>query len=329
MAKGGYERKDPVVYAAQRRELGVRVREGQAIRVAARFLNIPYSTASLWAAQDGLRRADRAADAAGEARPPMGDWARPGRGCALAALAAEEESLPPADYPELKGLKGRVRLTKLSELSAFHRMRAVAAIEEGCIGLAMTSLREAQRLQRAWRTLRDWLEIHPEPYEAPAQGWREEWDELMRAEEEGREPVFKPRTPEQQARDAIRNEIYKAIDDARDAERLAYHAGRELTEEEVSEDRLFTLSDDIACADRLMAEREKWMSLPGRAPPPLVVHLPPRRWPDPADLVRRRREEEARAAEAEAERQAKAGQAAPEKYGIKDAFPVIYRGRRI
>src|SRR5690606_795907 len=142
------------------------------------------STAWLWVAQDGLRKVDRAADEAGEARPEIGDWAKPGRRRAKAA----EDDLPPADYPELKGLGGRKRLTVLHGLANTARMRAVAAIEEGCITFAMASLREAQRLERAWRTLRDWLEMYPEAedeiVDVEDDEFLDEIEEILRAKDE-------------------------------------------------------------------------------------------------------------------------------------------------
>lgn len=276
MANSAYVRKDPVIYAAQRLALGVRVRDGMAVRAAARFLNIPYSTAWLWVAQDGLRQADLAAEAAGAPRPPLGNWAQPGRGRKHVAQA-EDGDLPPADYPELKGLPARARLHKLSELAFAAQMRAISAIEEGCIGFALSSMREAQKLSRAWRAMQDWLEKYPEAPDEdeadPDQDWKFELAEEMQAKAEGREPVYAPPRPEEAAREARDKDIWAAIREAETAD-LAQLG---LTAEDMT-DREFALRElDLAGEfKRLQREREKWLALPGRGAPPVRVMLPPR-----------------------------------------------------
>jgi hypothetical protein len=128
-------------------------------------------------AQDGLSKCDRAADEAGEPRPAVGNWAKPGRG----RPAAEADGLPPADYPELKGLSPRKRLMKLGEMAGHLEMRAVAAIEEGAVGYALSTLREAERLRRVWRVLRDWLEQYPEPEAGDADVYYDEVIEEIEA----------------------------------------------------------------------------------------------------------------------------------------------------
>jgi len=258
-----YTRKDPSHYAAQRLALGVRVRDGMAVRAAARFLNIPYSTASLWAAQDGFRQADLAAEAAGAARPGLGNWAKPGRGRRVPA-AQDESGLPPTEYPELKALTGRKKLEKLWELKRFARMRAVAAIEEGCIAYGLAALREAQRLERAWRALRDWLEDYPDPEDAAPQV--PAWEFV-----EGDEAPPDPRTPDEIALEA---EIWQAVEAADAGEKAALG----LTETDFGETEWVNrLMDKVQEAERIKTERQKHLSLPGRTPPPIRVHLPPLR----------------------------------------------------
>lgn len=277
MPRTAYDRKDPVIYAAQRLALGARVRDGMAVRAAARFLNIPYSTAWLWVAQDGLRQADLAAEAAGAPRPPLGSWAQPGRGRKHVAQA-EDSDLPPPDYPELKGLSVRARLEKLSDLASAAQMRAISAIEEGCIGFALSSMREAQKLSRAWRAMQDWQEKYPEGPDEDEAAQREARNlamlEELTALVEGRTPVRPPRTPEQQAKDEVNDEIWAAIEAAEtaDLERLGLQE-EDFTEEELVNRQLDLLQLSI----QLEAQWEKWAALPGRGPPQLRVSLPPRK----------------------------------------------------
>ena len=275
-----YARKDPAHYAAQRLALGVRVRDGMAVRAAARFLNIPYSTASLWAAQDGFRQADLAAEAAGAARPGLGNWAKPGRG-RRAPIAQDDSSLPPTEYPELKALSGRQKLEKLWELKRVARMRAIAAIEEGCIAFGLAALREAQRLERAWRALRDWLEDYPDPEDAAPEVPAWEFGE-------GDEAPPDPRTPDEIAMEA---EIWQAVEAADADEKAALG----LTETDIGETEWVNrLMDKVQEAERIKTERQKYLCLPGRTPPPIRVHLPPlRRMPGGAAPARGPPEKEA------------------------------------
>lgn len=275
MPKKTYARKDPAAYAAQRLALGVRVRDGMAVRAAARFLKIPYSTAWLWVAQDGLRQGDLAAEEAGAPRPPIGAWAKPGRG--RKAPETEAGLLPPADYPELKGLSGSDRLTKLHGLALTARMRAVAAIEEGCIDYALGALREADKLSRAWRALGDWMERYPD-MEAPEEDpddWRmhiareiAQIEARERGEELPPEPPSPPRekTPEE----LLEDEARAAVAAAREEE-----IAREgpLSEEEWAK----VMIEDAVLARQIAWGRAKWFALPGRTPPPIRVQLPPRR----------------------------------------------------
>lgn len=277
MAICPYERKDPVIYAAQRHQLGVRVRDGMPVRAAARVLNIPYSTAWRWIALDGLRRADRAADEAGVPRPPVGRWARDTRGAVRAKPAPEEtgDGLPPSDYPELKALTPRARLTALGRLADLAEARAIAAIEEGCITFGLASLREAQRLRRAWQVLRRGLERYPEP-ESPGEGaddWRAGIAEELRAAAEGRAPVRAPPRPKT-AEDLVSDEIWAAIR-AAEAEDLARLG---VTRADMDDDGYaFRQLDLLQEHHRLKRARARWTSLPGRTPPVIVVRLPERR----------------------------------------------------
>lgn len=285
-----YARKDPSHYAAQRLALGVRVRDGMAVRAAARFLNIPYSTASLWAAQDGFRQADLAAEAAGAARPGLGNWAKPGRG-RRAPAAQDDSGLPPTEYPELKALSGRQKLEKLWELKRVARMRAVAAIEEGCIAFGLAALREAQRLERAWRALREWLEDYPDPEDAAPEVPAWQLDDEAIAFIEGREFVRPPMTPEQEAEAAKEAEVWHAVCDADQAEMDALGLAREALDETEFANRLV---DMVQEAERIKLERQKYLSLPGRTPPPIRVRLPPlKRTPDWAKPARGPPEKEA------------------------------------
>ena len=277
MAICPYERKDPVIYAAQRHPLGVRVRDGMPVRAAARVLNIPYSTAWRWVALDGLRRADRAADEAGVPRPPVGRWARDTRKALKARPSPEEtgDGLPPSDYPELKGLAPRARLAALGPLADLAEARALAAIEEGCITLGLASLREGQRLRRAWRALREGPDQDPE-LEAADEGeqdWRAGVAEELRALAEGREPVRPPPRPKTEA-DIVSDEIWAAIH-AAEAEDLAR---RGVTRADIDDEaHAFRQLDLLQEHQRLMRARARWMSLPGRTPPVIVVRLPERR----------------------------------------------------
>jgi hypothetical protein len=275
-----YDRHSPVTYATQRAALAGRVRGGETVEAVARELCIPRSTARLWAAQDGFRLKDFEADSNGAPREEPGNWAKPGRKGRRPAPAAEpeEEILPPADYPGLKGLSARARLVKLSELAAEAQMRAISAIEEGCIGFALSSMREAQRLSRAWRALQDWLEKYPEAAEgdeaAEQDARRRAILEDLSALVEGRTRERRPRTPEQLEADDMRRQIRAAIDaaEAADLERLGLRR-EDFTPEEWNSRQLDLLQVSI----RMEAQWKKWAALPGRGPPQLKVSLPPRR----------------------------------------------------
>ena len=271
-----YERLNPEDYAARRLALRLKVQEGAPVESAARVLNIPRSTARLWAAQDGFRRKDLVADEAGAARPEMGDWAKPGRGKPRADDLAED-GLPAADYPQLRGLSPRQRLSALSRLAETAEMRAVAAIEEGCIGYGLAALSEARRLRRTWRLLQGWLERYPEP---EPEDTYDDWDEFVEeiiAAEEGRDPVYReapPLTQAQLAEKAIDEEIWAAILAVEEENLAALGKTRtDFPEEEVVARELQLAAEFW----RLREARERWMSLPGRAPPEIVVRLPERR----------------------------------------------------
>ena len=295
-----YQRKDPAIYAAQRLAFGLRVREGMAIRSAARGLGIPVSTASLWAAQDGLRRKDLEAKDAGAGRPPVGAWARAGRGRRVRSAARGEAGLPAAEYPELQGLSGGRRLETLWELKRRARMRAVSAIEEGCISYGLAALREAQRLERAWRTLRDWLEDYPDPEDMAPDVPHWQRDEEALAFMEGREFVRPPMTPEQEAEAAKRSEVWHAVCAADEAEMEALGLSPDALDETEAANRLV---DMVQEAERIKAERQKYLCLPGRTPPPIRVRLPPlKRTPD----------------------WAKPARGPPEK----EAFPIVFNGMK-
>ena len=199
----------------------------------------------------------------------MGAWARPGR--KRKAAAPEEEAeliLPPPEYPELKDLPPGKRLTALAGLASAARKRAVAATEEGCIAFAMSNLREAQRLDGAWRTLRDWLEIQPAPEE---DDWRSKAIAELEALEDiemlmAREAAGLVEAPAKTAAQIEEAELVAAV-------RAAFAAQPGWTEAESIDAELGIFMEVM----RLKEERKKWLCLPGRTPPPIVVHLPPRR----------------------------------------------------
>lgn len=283
-----YPRQSPVTYATRRAALEGRVRGGETVEAVARELCIPRSTARLWAAQGKFRLTDMEADAEGRAAPEAGEWARPDRrrrmkdrARARAEAETGEETLPPADYPELRGLSGRRRLETIGRLASAAQLRAIAAIEEGCIGLALGALREAQRLNRIWRVLQDWQEQYPdldEPAGTPEPGdWRAEVAAMRaRAEAEERgealppepEPEPAPRAPT--AEDRMRDEVWAAVQEAREAE-MAQNGPME------DEAWVMTQIEDAQLVAQILRARAKWLALPGRTPPPVRVVLPPRR----------------------------------------------------
>lgn len=257
-----------------------RLARGCAVEAVARELCIPRSTARLWAAQDGFRLMDLEAKAAGTEASPPGDWAKPGRRGRKGENAAPEgEEFPYSEYPELQALSGSARLSRLHDLARAGEMRTVAAIEAGCLSFAFASLREAQRLRRAWRLLRDWLEKYPEP---EAAGDENDWRAEIQADFERlttgapAEPVRIVPDEEPSPDDLLSRRIWQAIEEARRVEAAELSA---LWGEEVSPDGLATFPDDVDEYWRLTATYQKYLSLPGRTLPPIQVALPPRRRP--------------------------------------------------
>ncbi|WP_291207710.1 hypothetical protein [Hyphomonas sp.] len=97
------------------------------------------------------------------------------------------------------------------------------------------------------------------------------------AEQGGGEPVLReapPPTPEQLAGKAMDEEIWAAILPVEAAHLAALgKTRRDFPEEEV-------IARELERAEefwRLREARERWMSLPGRTPPPPTVNLPPQR----------------------------------------------------
>lgn len=292
-----YQRLKPEDYAARRLALRLKVQEGLPVETAARILNLPRSTARLWAAQDGFRLKDLEAEAAGAARPEVGGWAKTGRRRAAAqtppAEADEAPGLPPAEYPELQGLGPRARLRRLYHLAGQAELRAVSAIEEGCVTYALGALREAQRLRRAWRALNDWgigpadagePEGFPEDDRTDPQDWAE---------------------------------VFEAIE----AVEAAHFARRGLTPEDLpEEDAEQCAIDMLKEAFRQLDIREKWMALPGRTPPPVRVQLPDRWWRRPEGAAEGGEAGEAAAGGA---REAAALARPGSKASHWEAFPVV------
>ncbi|MGE6698323.1 hypothetical protein ACQKH5_11570 [Hyphomonas sp. NPDC076900] len=218
-----------------------------------RRLQISPSTIHHWARADGFRRKDIKARASLSAGPVM-----PGK----------------ADYPELKEMAPRARLARLHELSGMARLRAIAAVEEGYVEYGLKWLREAQKLGRAWRALREYLENYPPPEEEVNDTLMsralEMLAEMVQADEEGREPVFRELPPHLQRESEENARIWDAIEDARLARMTRERDGRAPDEEELGDDRLHNLEEDVKEYWRLKGEVKKWRLLPGRGDPPFL-----------------------------------------------------------
>ncbi|MEX1249872.1 MAG: hypothetical protein WEA77_01570, partial [Hyphomonas sp.] len=109
--------------------------------------------------------------------------------------------------------------------------------------------------------------------------WRRGCAEEVLAMEEGREPVDPerpPPTPEEEAEARLNIDIWRAIDTARHAQQIALDGDRPLSPEEIDAESNAVFAQRIADCWRIPAERQKWMSLPVRAPPLFVVRLPAR-----------------------------------------------------
>lgn len=216
---------------------------GERLVDISRRLKIAPSTIHHWAKADGFRRKDIKARASLSAGPVM-----PGK----------------ADYPELKEMAPRARLARLHELSGMARLRAVAAVEEGYVDYGLKWLREAQKLDRAWRTLREYLEHYPPPEEEAEVDLTTQalWslEEMVRAEEEGREPEFPwetPRTPAEEEEERRLWEIAEARQPA-------------LPEDAPPEAHIAAELDTLREVMRLKQEIKKWRLLPGRGDPPFL-----------------------------------------------------------
>lgn len=226
---------------------------GERLSAIAARLQIAQSTIHHWAREDGFRRKDIRARASLAAGPALPDE---------------------ADYPELKALAPRGKARRLSELSDMAKLRAVAAIEEGYLAYGLGWLREAQKLERGWRALNDHQAHYPPPEEDDEDDWRrgalEALEEMVRADKEGREPVFPEPTPEELREREEDEPIWDAIEAARIERMTGERGGRAPEEEEMRADRRANFSEDIGEYWRLKEERKKWRLFPGRgAPPPI------------------------------------------------------------
>ena len=250
---------------------------GERLVEISRRLKISPSTIHHWAKADGFRRKDIKARASLSGGPVM-----PGK----------------ADYPELKALAPRARLARLHELSGMARLRAIAAVEEGYVDYGLKWLREAQKLERAWRALKEYLSDYPPPEEEEAADMITQaiWslEEMVRAEAEGREPVCPWETPRTPAEEEEERRLW-AIAEARQPP---------LPEDAPPEAHMEAIMDSLQEVMRLQQEIKKWRLLPGRGDPPFLK------------AVDRGRSDE------EEEREGK------KLYGIEDAFPVRFPVRR-
>lgn len=216
---------------------------GERLVEISRRLKISPSTIHHWARADGFRRKDIKARASLSAGPVM-----PGK----------------ADYPELKPLAPRARLERLHELAGMARLRAIAAVEEGFVDYGLKWLREAQKLERAWRALRQYLEDYPPPEEVGEADWRTKalWtlEEWVRADEEGREPVCPWETPRTPAEEEEERRLWE-IAEARQPP---------LPEDASPEAQAAANLDTLQEVMRLQQEIKKWRLLPGRGDPPFL-----------------------------------------------------------
>lgn len=224
---------------------------GERLVDIARRLKIAPSTIHHWAREDGFRRKDVRA---------------------RASLAHGPQLTGKAEYPELKALAPRARLKRLGELSGEARLRAVAAIEEGYLDYGLKWLREAQKLARGHKALKDHLEHYPPPEEEAGDDLvrrgLEALEEIVQAEKEGRAPVFRELTPEQAREAAEDDRIWGAIEDARVERMTEARDGRAPEEHEMRTDRLHNFEDDVREYWRLKEEVKKWRLFPGRGDPP-------------------------------------------------------------
>lgn len=224
------------------------------------------------------------------------------RHLARASLAGGLRLTGKADYPELKDMAPRARLERLGELSGEARLRAVAAIEEGYLDYDLKWLREAQKLARGHKALKEHLEDYPPP-EDEEEDWRsraiEELDEMVQAEKEGRAPVFPEPTPEELREREGDAPIWEAIKAARAENPLPPDA----TEDERVAEGLAELEELF----RLRQEVKKWRLFPGRGNPP------------PLRAVSR-----GRSILPKPEPEIPAGK---KLYGMEDAFPVKFTRR--
>ncbi|MFN3610334.1 MAG: hypothetical protein ACK4Y9_14830, partial [Hyphomonas sp.] len=212
---------------------------------------IAPSTIHHWAREDGFRRKDVRA---------------------RASLAHGPQLTGKADYPELKDMAPRARLERLGELSGEARLRAVAAIEEGYLDYGLKWLREAQKLARGLKALKEHLADYPPPEDEEDGYVWDQLDEDALAEIEGRTPEILPPPPPPTPREAADAAEDRKIDDAIEAARLERmieeRDGCTPTPDEMGADRLHNLFEDTREYWRLKEEVKKWRLFPGRGDPP-------------------------------------------------------------
>jgi len=265
---------------------------GERLVEIARRLKIAPSTIHHWAREDGFRRKDVRA---------------------RASLAHGPQLTGKADYPELKDMAPRARLERLGELSGEARLRAVAAIEEGYLDYGLKWLREAQKLERGYKALKEHLEHYPPPeefYESEDDAWREHIEDEMAALEAGEvwvPPPLPPQTPKQIANAREDALIDAAIEAARIERMTEERDGRAPTPDEIGDDRVANFGLDVEEYWRLKEEVKKWRLFPGRGDPP------------PLRAVSR-----GRSILPQPEPEMPAGK---KLYGMEDAFPVTFTRR--